>query len=145
MLLCDYPDMELCDFLEFGWPTNYMLPTAPLPQRSHRNHPSATAYPDHVQAYLAENAQRGALLGPFTEPPFHPFTHSSPLMSRPKRNSDKRRIIHDLSWPPGGSVNDKIPRDMYMGIHYNFGYPPSMTLSISLLSMDLGVSCTPQT
>ena len=50
-------------------------------------------------------------VGPFLTPPFENFT-GSPLGAIPKKHSApvKWRIIHDLSWPTGLSVNDGIPR-----------------------------------
>ena len=53
-------------------------------------------------------------VGPFLTPPFENFT-GSPLGVIPKKHSApvKWRIIHDLSWPTGLSVNDGIPKDLF--------------------------------
>ena len=53
-------------------------------------------------------------VGPFLTPPFENFT-GSPLGAIPKKHSApvKWRIIHDLSWPAGLSVNDGIPKDLF--------------------------------
>ena len=40
-----------------------------------------------------------------------------------KRDSDERRVIMDLSFPPGESVNDKIPKDSYLGETTSLRYP----------------------
>ena len=83
----------ICDFLEFGWPIGYTSELYPV---SHmRNHPSAVAYPQHVQHYIETEIQYRALLGPFSCLPFETF-HVSPLMTRPKKNSSKRRVIMDF-------------------------------------------------
>ena len=58
------------------------------------------------------------MYGPFNEPPID--LHISPLMTRTKQNSDKRRTITDLSWPEGLSVNDGVKRSLgsYFTLHY---------------------------
>ena len=38
----------------------------------------------------------------------------SPLMSRPKKDSEMRRIVLDLSWSQGFSVNDGIDSEYYL-------------------------------
>ena len=46
----------------------------------------------------------------------------SPINTVPKASLDERRVIVDLSWPLGGSVNDGISKDTYLGeiidLHY---------------------------
>ena len=38
----------------------------------------------------------------------------SPLNTVPRKgNEGERRVIMDLSWPPGGSVNDGIDKNRY--------------------------------
>ena len=48
--------------------------------------------------------------GPFREPPLGNFI-SSPLGLVPKKTPGQFRIIHDLSFPKGNSVNSHIPRE----------------------------------
>lgn len=120
-LLCDYHDQALCDFLEFGWPVNYIRDNPP--QASGSNHGSAIAYADHVATYIHTEIELGAILGPFEEPPFSPWFNTSPLMTRPKRASNVRRIIQDHSWPIGASVNAGVPRDVYLGRPYKLRLP----------------------
>ena len=40
-----------------------------------------------------------------------------------KKGSEERRVIMDLSFPQGNSVNDKIPKDQYMGQSVVLKYP----------------------
>ena len=47
-------------------------------------------------------------------PPFTPWYRASPLMTRPKSEEGKRRVIVDLSFPDGG-VNDYIHPHIYNG------------------------------
>ena len=46
------------------------------------------------------------MVGPFDDPPFP--LHISPLMTRDKAGSEKRRTIVDLSWPKGLSANNGV-------------------------------------
>lgn len=118
--LSDYHDQQVCDFLEFGWPMNY-TGDAPL-QPSWSNHTSALSHPAHINKYIVTETHHGALMGPFGTSPFA-GCHINPLMTREKRDSDKRRIIMDLSWPPGASVNTGIPKDTYLGSPYKLKLP----------------------
>ena len=48
----------------------------------------------------------------------------SPLSTRSKKSSVKRRVIVDFSWPQeGGSVNDGISADNYLGQEISIIYP----------------------
>ena len=47
----------------------------------------------------------------------------SPLNTVEKRDSEERRVIVDLSWPSGDSVNDGIPSDSYLGAPLSLRYP----------------------
>ena len=68
------------------------------------SHTSATEYPEDIKYYIETERKFAAIAGPYKEPPFGDNTHVSPFMSRPKPDSDKRRVIIDLSWPKNGSV-----------------------------------------
>ena len=133
--LHDYHDVMLCDFLEFGWPLNYTSPT--WPHNCAKNHASADAYPDHVHHYIQTESTYQAILGPYAEPPFS-FFHTSPLMTRPKKNSDKRRIIMDLSYPAGTSINSGIPQGEYQDLAYKLHYPTIDTFVEHILHMGQG-------
>ena len=128
----DYANAGFIDFLEFGWPIGYIDNDGP--QAYCNNHASALAYPEHVGAYIAEELKRTAMIGPFQVSPFHSGLHCSPLMTRPKRaEPDARRIIMDLSWPPGTSVNDGIPKHSYLGIPCKLCFPTIDNLIDSIL------------
>ena len=118
--LLDYHDVIVCEFLEFGWPVNYVAPYPPMPALS--NHTSAIAFPAAMTEYInTESIQHKALIGPFSGVPFTSF-QTSPLMSRPRKDPSKRRIILDLSFPDR-SVNDGIPSDVYLGVPYKLRLP----------------------
>ena len=131
-----YNDNVIVDYLEFGWPVGYTAPQ--LPAHNSTNHHSALAFPEHVTNYIQTELDHGAMLGPFTTPPFKYF-HLSPLMTRPKKDSEDRRVIVDLSFPHGTSVNDGIPKDEYLGKCYKLQYPGIDTL-VSYI-MEKGQGC----
>ncbi|KAI8490524.1 cytoplasmic pattern recognition receptor signaling pathway in response to virus [Branchiostoma belcheri] len=112
--LATYHDSALCDFLEFGWPLGYTS-TSPL-RPSKRNHNSALVYDSAVDDYIRTEVRLGATHGPFDRPPFeHSSVMTSPLQTVSKRGSNRRRVVLDLSFPPGASVNDGIPAKQYLG------------------------------
>ncbi len=122
-LLREYPDYQVCDFLEYGWPINYTAPHAPkVPQQNHR---SALTHPAAVDKDIQKDLAMGALIGPFAANPFPSVELTvSPLQTVPKANSpDERRIVVDLSFPEGTSVNDGIPKDTFLGEPTDLHYP----------------------
>ena len=60
--------------------------------------------------------------GPFLVDPI-PHCHKSPLMTREKPHSDHRRVIVDLSWPKGFSVNSGVDKDSYLGTEFVLSLP----------------------
>ena len=62
------------------------------------------------------------LLGPFNHNPFPDRTASSPLNSVPKWDSDKCRVILNMSFPMGTSVNHGIDKDKYLGVPIELAY-----------------------
>ena len=120
--LYSYHDCRLCDFLEFGWPMDCSTQHRPVPVYS--NHTSAQDYPRQVTEYIHTETLYRSLIGPFNHPPFTPWCQTNALMTRPKRDSlINRRVILDLSWPAGFSVNDGIPQDTYLGQPYKLQLP----------------------
>ena len=62
------------------------------------------------------------ILGPFKQPPIY-HLYTSPFMTWDKPNSVHRRVIIDLSWPLGESVNAGVPTDKYLGTEFILTYP----------------------
>ena len=106
-------ERELLDFVKFGFPLGYMGPISD--NRDTANHSTATAYPDHVNSFLQEEIDLGAVVGPFLAVPFTPWAHVSPMMSRPKSDPQKRRIITDLTFPNENSINAYIFKNAALG------------------------------
>lgn len=73
-----------------------------------RNCVSAYENSDIIDNYLADELKEGAISGPFNEPPLT-GTHINRFGVIPKSTPGKWRLITDLSFPKGKSVNDLIP------------------------------------
>jgi len=117
----NYRDTSLLDFLEFGFPVSFDRQFRLQCER--QNHQSANVNPSQVDKYLTTETTFGAMLGPLPTPLFEPWTQINPLMARPKKDTEDMRIIVDLSWPEGGSVNDGIDSDEYLGTRYKLAMP----------------------
>ena len=115
-----YWDKQLPFLLRYGFPLDFDHNT---PLRSqHKNHSSATDFPQHVEKYFKEEGKFGAIHGPFSTPPLDNF-HISPCMTREKPDSDSRRVIVDLSYPEGQSVNAGVSKDQYLGTPFLLTLP----------------------
>ena len=86
------------------------------------NHKSAVDYPSDIDAYIAEEKQYDAILGPFDVKPI-PNSHSSPFMTREKPNSDRRRVIIDLRWPVAALINAGIDKNTYLDTPFSLTFP----------------------
>ena len=110
--LVGFHDQEVTQFLRYGWPINFS--GKEISFREVRNHKGAKDFPREMENYVSSEKRKGSLIGPIeTE-----FRHSciiSPLNSRPKRDSNERRVILDLSFPEGSAVNEGIDKDTYLG------------------------------
>ena len=70
---------------------------------------SAREHPEVIDKYLQEELVRGRMLGPFSSSDNLPSLHINRFGVIPKgRNTGKWRLITDLSFPQGASVNDAI-------------------------------------
>ena len=110
-LLKDYWDSQLCASMRFGFPLDFVRN---CPLQSHlENYISAKIYPEDVQAYISEETSYEAILGPFKDPPIDGL-HISPFMTRENPNAPHHRVIIDLSFPKGLSVNAGIHKDKHL-------------------------------
>ena len=77
-----------------------------------RNAPSAMEHPEVVEQYLTDEISAGRMIGPFSESDI-PGCQISRMGVIPKGHAPGRwRLITDLSFPPGASVNDGIDPDV---------------------------------
>ena len=133
--LVGYEDTQLVQFLEYGWPINFDR-TAIL-SSTLKNHASAIQHAQDIQYYIDTELGHRALLGPFYGPPVAP-THVSPLMTRPKKDSQHRRVILDLSWPAGAAVNEGVDGDWYWGRQAHVKLPTVQFMEDRLLELGPG-------
>ena len=95
-LLSNYSDKIVVDFLPYGWPINYT--TSTLPASSLHNHPSASHFDSHVQAYIDTELAWNAIARPLEYLPFFDDFVCSPLQTVSKRGSPTWRVVMDLSF-----------------------------------------------
>ncbi len=130
----DLPDKTLCDMLDFGFPAGFHGDSKLFFED--RNHQSALRDAQHVTEYIQTELSFGALVGPMTEPPFAPFYHRNPLMTKDKKmpgGKIKKRIVTDLSWPEFHSVHHGISSETYMGDALRYRLPQADNLIATML------------
>ena len=126
-MLFEYEDLEVIEWLRYGF-TVSRDEKAKDPTPASSNHLGATLYPAEIDRYIEKELSMGALIGPFQISPFLNRIGVSLVSTTLKRNSMKCRIIMDLSWLTGQSVNDGIDKDMYDGEEIRLTYPSIDTL-----------------
>ena len=104
----EYPDREIAEELINGFKSGFNIKFEGSHQPvSSKNLPSANKAPDIIQQKIAKELAAGRKAGPFKTPPFINF-RVSPIGLVPKKQPGEYRMIHHLSYPEGGSVNDFI-------------------------------------
>lgn len=111
-------DSTLSAFLINGFTLGFSLGciNRPLPLLSN-NHSSVRLHPDIVKDKIDKEILLGRVSGPYSCPPFTSFM-CSPLGLVNKKEPNSFRLIHDLSFPLGQSVNAGIP-DQYSCVQYD--------------------------
>ena len=118
--LVGYWDQQLLQLIEYGFPLDFNRACKLCHEGV--NHKSAIQFPSDIDAYISEETHHGAIIGPFEKNPIE-GGHISPFMMRHKPDSDRRRVIIDLSWPVGESVNAGIDKDTYLGSQFDLRFP----------------------
>jgi hypothetical protein len=73
---------------------------------------SARLHPEVIDGYISKETEEGRMLGPF-HPGQLPDLHVNRMGVVPKGHTPGRwRLITDLSYPEGASVNDGIPPEL---------------------------------
>ena len=75
---------------------------------------------------------------PFKDNPFNRPCYFSPLSTRDKKDSLEKRIILDLSFPEGNSVNDGIDKTKYLGEDIILKFPTVDKLAQIMVSLGKG-------
>ena len=118
--LMDYPNKFLIQYLTFGFPLSLSKDSPPTSTDA-VNHHSAIQYQAAVNDYLSKEITKGAILGPFEKVEIPEF-YCSPLLTRPE-DHDKRRVILNLSYPKGASLNDAVTRDLFDNKAFTLRFP----------------------
>jgi len=108
----NYPNEADATLLVNGFTFGFRIPYSG--QRIGRfspNHASAKRLPHVVSDKLAKEVALGRVAGPFPEPPLHNLI-VSPIGLTPKKQPGEFRLIFDLSYPAGSSVNDGIEQSL---------------------------------
>ena len=135
--LFGYNDTTLADHLQFGFPLGFEGNDPPIPHG--KNHASALRDALHIDAYIDKESALGALMGPFKAPPFTPWAHVNPLMTRPKKDTEKVRVITDLSMPAGHSINDFTPTDTWDSAPFKLTLATARSYADAIAAMGRGV------
>lgn len=80
---------------------------------------SVGVYPQVMREKVFKEVEEGRVEGPFESPPFRNF-RISPLGVMPKREPGSFCIIHHLSFPKGGSLNDDIDGELCSVLYVTF-------------------------
>ena len=118
--LLGYEHVELCQYLEFGFPLGLQQDPEPALRSSSRNHGSAYQYYTWIDKFVETGLYNCDLSGPMTAPPFNSF-QTSPLMTAPKKPNG-RRAVFDATFGES-SLNLNTPSDHYMGLPIDYAYP----------------------
>ena len=124
--------------IRFGFPVDFDR-TSVL-KSLEDNHSSARLFPKDIEAYLDEEIKHGAILGPFAAPPLNNL-HISPMMTREKPNASHHRVIIDLSFPQGLSVNTGVTKDIYLDTPFILKLPTIDTITNQVKALGRVVSC----
>ena len=115
-------DKEIVNYLRYGFPISQYKTTGSTSIPN--NWPGANLNFTSIQQYFRVELENRAVLGLFTRNPFDHDAFYLPNNTRDKKDSSKKRIIVDMSFPKGNSVNDGIKKkDEYLNEKINLKYP----------------------
>ena len=108
-----HPDKKFVNFLISGLREGFDIGySGPEQNRISRNLVSAVQNSSVIDEYLKTEVSGGRIHGPFLYPPFDHF-QCNPIGVVPKKTPGKFRVIMDLSYPPGNSINDYIDKEEF--------------------------------
>ena len=115
LYLSDHPNTDLIIFFINGITQGFRLgfngPLSSLTS-ARKNLEGARQHPYVVEEYIMEEISHNRVIGPLTKAAV-PSAHISRFGVIPKRHTpNKWRLIVDLSYPSGASVNDGIPKSL---------------------------------
>ena len=99
---------------------HYHYPIIHSPNNSNIvNHHSAINFESAVSDYIDKEIALGAILGPFDEIGHTPPPSTVPPFSQ----GQKRRVILNLSYPTGASLNDAVATDFFDDKSFTLRFP----------------------
>lgn len=118
--LIGYQDIELCQYLEYGFPLGLRDDPAVELVPASRNHGSSYQFFPWVDEFISSSLKKCYLAGPCGVQPFVEI-HISPLMTSIKKPSG-RRCVFDATYGDH-SLNNNTPIDLYQGQPIDLAYP----------------------
>ena len=119
-LIKNYDYKILAEYIQFGFPL--AIDYGKFSYNTNvSNHFSAMCREKGVDKYFQIETSKNAILGPFDNKPFEEM-HFSPLMARDKPDGNVRVIV-DLSWPIGQSVNSCTVPGVFDNVPFHLKYP----------------------
>ena len=118
--LLGYNDVELCQYLEYGFPLGLSQDPPPVLEPVLSNHGSAYSFYTWIDKFVSSSLSKRYVSGPFGTQPFS-VVHLSPLMTAVKKPAS-RRAVFDATFSDN-SLNNGTPSDMYLGQPIEYAYP----------------------
>ena len=118
--LRDYHDKFLIQYLTYGFPLSTVDFKLSCNTELSNQH-SALQFPAAIDQYLHKEVSLGAILGPYNGIDYDKL-HCSPLLTRPK-DGDSRRVILNLSFPAGASLNDAVTKNLFDDRPFTLRFP----------------------
>ena len=113
--LRSHPDCGFASYVTRGLQEGFRIGYARQGNRLRsvtRNHPSSLANGAVIDSHIAAELRAGRLVGPLTQAA-QSVVHSSPVGLVPKGHATgKWRMIVDLSYPHGCSINDGVQEEL---------------------------------
>ena len=135
-MLEEYHDKQIIQFLKFGWPISQ--DGRKYSDLNCDNWKGAKLNPVQVSKYLLNEIEFKSVIGPFHRNPFIQKAGILPLNTRDKKDSQEKRIILDLSFPEGATVNDGIDKTVYLGVRIQWDLPTVDNLAILMVAKGIG-------
>ena len=119
--LFDYEDKMLVNYLRYGFAISHfdLKGSKSIP----KNWPGAVANKTSLANYFQVELKNKAVMGLFEENPFNCNAFYSPLNTRDKKDSMEKKIIFNMSFPKGNSINDRTKKDQYLDEKISLKYP----------------------
>ena len=82
-------DEMVLNGVKYGFPLQYYGGPIYTDNAAVQNHHSACHYPEAIQKHIEKEESLGMVIGPSESPPFTPWCHISPIMTRAKSDCNE--------------------------------------------------------